>query len=110
MLGPILIGLTTDLTQDGPDHATRNDQEVESDWKQLEHHRDEDQVQLDVNRSFIYYPNGMFLLSIQPDKDSAVFRRSINLPPAYQSNKLLFRRQIRGTAWQIQIGIIIPYY
>lgn len=27
-------------------------------WKELPRHRDEDQVQLDVNRSFVYYPNG----------------------------------------------------
>lgn len=26
----------------------------------LPRHRDEDQVQLDVNRSFVYYPNGQF--------------------------------------------------
>jgi hypothetical protein len=27
-------------------------------WKSLPRHRDEDQVQLDVNRAFVYYPNG----------------------------------------------------
>jgi hypothetical protein len=32
-------------------------QDASGDWKQLPRHRDEDQVQLDVNRSFIYYPN-----------------------------------------------------
>lgn len=30
-----------------------------SDWKQLPKHRDEDQVQLDVNRAFIYYPHNL---------------------------------------------------
>lgn len=30
-------------------------------WKELPQHRDEDQVQLDVNRSFVYYPNGKSL-------------------------------------------------
>ncbi|KAH6899043.1 rab-GTPase-TBC domain-containing protein [Thelonectria olida] len=29
------------------------------DWKDLPRHRDEDQVQLDVNRSFIYYPSNL---------------------------------------------------
>jgi hypothetical protein len=27
-------------------------------WRTLPKHRDEDQVRLDVDRSFIYYPNG----------------------------------------------------
>ncbi|KAL9119387.1 MAG: hypothetical protein Q9187_004064, partial [Circinaria calcarea] len=27
------------------------------DWRYLPRHRDEDQVKLDVNRSFVYYPN-----------------------------------------------------
>ncbi len=29
-------------------------------WKELPRHRDEDQVQLDVNRAFVYYPNRKF--------------------------------------------------
>lgn len=29
------------------------------DWRSLAVHRDEEQVQLDVNRSFVYYPDGM---------------------------------------------------
>lgn len=40
---------------------------VTSDWRDLPRHRDEDQVKLDVNRSFIYYPtskcNGSLLRS-----------------------------------------------
>ncbi|WPG97380.1 Hypothetical protein R9X50_00015500 [Acrodontium crateriforme] len=28
------------------------------DWRSLDEHRDEEQVQLDVNRSFVYYPEG----------------------------------------------------
>lgn len=28
-------------------------------WEKLPKHRDEDQVQLDVNRSFVYYPHGI---------------------------------------------------
>ena len=45
-------------SNDGDD--TKDDldtkQETHTDWKQLPKHRDEDQVALDVNRSFIYYP------------------------------------------------------
>jgi hypothetical protein len=28
------------------------------DWKELPEHREEGQVELDVNRSFVYYPTG----------------------------------------------------
>jgi hypothetical protein len=35
------------------------------DWRALPKHNDEDQVKLDVNRSFIYYPSGWWLLSIR---------------------------------------------
>ncbi|KAK3390473.1 rab-GTPase-TBC domain-containing protein [Podospora didyma] len=46
---PVLLGLSSsgdvaDSTESGS-------------WKELPRHRDEDQVQLDVNRAFIYYPN-----------------------------------------------------
>ncbi|KAH7327907.1 rab-GTPase-TBC domain-containing protein [Stachybotrys elegans] len=43
---PILLGVSSAL----PHHDS-------GEWKQLDRHRDEDQVQLDVNRAFIYYPN-----------------------------------------------------
>ena len=49
--GPILLGCYTDDTK----------VDAQS-WRQLPRHRDEDQVQLDVNRSFIYYPNGRLAL------------------------------------------------
>ena len=29
-----------------------------ADWKELPEHREEGQVELDVNRSFVYYPTG----------------------------------------------------
>lgn len=51
-----MLGLSPDLVNGKANH----DQEIPSDWEKLERHRDEDQVQLDVNRSFIYYPNGMY--------------------------------------------------
>lgn len=41
---PILLGSTND---------TGNEE-----WKHLPTHREEEQVALDVNRSFVYYPNG----------------------------------------------------
>ncbi|PHH62265.1 hypothetical protein CDD81_7325 [Ophiocordyceps australis] len=48
---PILLGLPLPppLGADAPPAA-------DDDWKDLPCHRDEDQVQLDVNRSFVYYP------------------------------------------------------
>lgn len=49
--GPILLGTNRDATT--PEKVGRDD------WHNLEPHRDEDQVQLDVNRSFVYYPNGI---------------------------------------------------
>lgn len=30
------------------------------DWKELPEHREEGQVELDVNRSFVYYPKGAY--------------------------------------------------
>ena len=45
--GPILLGCNGSATA----HGTQA-----SNWRQLPPHKDEDQVRLDVNRSFIYYP------------------------------------------------------
>ncbi|KAK4465278.1 GTPase-activating protein gyp10 [Cladorrhinum samala] len=45
---PILLGLpSADLKTEAPEDF----------WKSLPRHKDEDQVQLDVNRAFVYYPN-----------------------------------------------------
>ncbi|WKT41624.1 Rab-GTPase-TBC domain [Fusarium oxysporum f. sp. vasinfectum] len=53
---PILLGLDAPSDEkDDLDLALA--QEDSNTWKQLPRHRDEDQVQLDVNRSFIYYPD-----------------------------------------------------
>ncbi|KAI1386157.1 uncharacterized protein F4822DRAFT_409109 [Hypoxylon trugodes] len=46
---PVLLGFHVDL------HGELRG--VSDSWKQLERHRDEDQVKLDVDRSFVYYPN-----------------------------------------------------
>ncbi|KAI0859773.1 rab-GTPase-TBC domain-containing protein [Xylaria cubensis] len=43
---PILLGSDTDTTTSDDDS-----------WRHLPRHRDEDQVKLDVDRSFVYYPN-----------------------------------------------------
>ncbi|TVY80579.1 GTPase-activating protein gyp10 [Lachnellula suecica] len=48
---PLLLGFSS---RDGD--VKPEDKDFDS-WKKLPKHRDEDQVQLDVNRSFIYYPN-----------------------------------------------------
>ena len=56
-LGPLLLG-----------HGVESDDEhhpkLREDWKQLPSHDDEDQVRLDVDRSFIYYPNGTTLTDV----------------------------------------------
>lgn len=51
-IGPLLLGYASH----GNDTKLENDDTAS--WKNLPRHRDEDQVQLDVDRSFIYYPNG----------------------------------------------------
>ncbi|UNI22064.1 GTPase-activating protein gyp8 [Purpureocillium takamizusanense] len=48
---PILLGLP-------PLEAAATSPGDVGDWQDLPRHRDEDQVELDVNRSFVYYPNG----------------------------------------------------
>ncbi|KAF5587546.1 TBC domain protein [Fusarium subglutinans] len=53
---PILLGLDAP-SDEKDDHDLALAQEDSNAWKQLPRHRDEDQVQLDVNRSFIYYPD-----------------------------------------------------
>lgn len=50
--GPVLLGIPPIDGKTGPDP------DETASWKTLPRHKDEDQVQLDVNRSFIYYPDG----------------------------------------------------
>ena len=45
--GPILLGYDVSTSVDGDSPES---------WRDLPRHKDEDQVELDVNRSFIYYP------------------------------------------------------
>lgn len=49
--GPLLLG--------APVSAADADFDKTESWHRLPRHRDEDQVRLDVDRSFIYYPNGI---------------------------------------------------
>jgi hypothetical protein len=49
-IGPLLLGC------DSQDNADQPQDDEKHDWKSLPTHADEDQVQLDVDRSFIYYP------------------------------------------------------
>jgi hypothetical protein len=48
-LGPLLLG------------EDQSKEVSQIDWTDLPQHGDEDQVKLDVNRSFVYYPQGLFL-------------------------------------------------
>ncbi|KAK3318349.1 rab-GTPase-TBC domain-containing protein [Apodospora peruviana] len=56
---PVLLGLPTD-TEASLDAPT---------WKELPRHRDEDQVKLDVNRAFIYYPQHQNDAELERQKD-----------------------------------------
>lgn len=47
--GPLLLGY---------DARSRPEEKGASAWHQLPRHKDEDQVALDVNRSFVFYPKG----------------------------------------------------
>jgi hypothetical protein len=52
--GPLLLGCDDSRNSGGRDARLA--------WQALPKHGDEDQVKLDVDRSFIYYPNGLRLL------------------------------------------------
>ena len=54
--GPLLLGCPT------ADIKIKEESERSESWKDLPRHSDEEQVQLDVDRSFIYYPNSTSLL------------------------------------------------
>ncbi|KAK2067559.1 hypothetical protein P8C59_001292 [Phyllachora maydis] len=52
---PVLLGLPPSLAHD-TDSGASGGGDCAASWKELPRHRDEDQVQLDVNRAFVYYP------------------------------------------------------
>lgn len=55
---PVLLGLDPENDDGGLDKGTSSPTvEDGGSWKELPRHGDEDQVQLDVNRAFIYYPS-----------------------------------------------------
>lgn len=54
-IGPLLIG-----SEPQSEERSETNPSASASWKELPRHRDEDQVQLDVNRAFVYYPNGEF--------------------------------------------------
>ncbi|TVY21397.1 GTPase-activating protein gyp10 [Lachnellula arida] len=51
------------------DNYVESETEERESWKRLPKHRDEDQVQLDVNRSFIYYPNDQSMKDLDRRKE-----------------------------------------
>ena len=55
--GPILLGHAPDASNESAP-APNSDSQIP--WQKLPPHRDECQVQLDVERSFIYYPESEF--------------------------------------------------
>jgi TBC1 domain family member 20 len=63
LLGPILLGSTGEIGGSGT--TTPEEKSDPHSWKELPRHRDEDQVQLDVNRAFIYYPNSTHAPSLR---------------------------------------------
>lgn len=62
--GPILLGYAPDASKESAP-APSNGSQVP--WQKLPPHRDEYQVQLDVERSFIYYPDSEL---IHPDRSA----------------------------------------
>ncbi|KAH6997524.1 rab-GTPase-TBC domain-containing protein [Ilyonectria sp. MPI-CAGE-AT-0026] len=59
---PLLLGLEVPSGDDcssGSQDGLAGPGDPPVDWRDLPRHRDEDQVQLDVNRSFIYYPSNL---------------------------------------------------
>ncbi|KXX82128.1 GTPase-activating protein gyp10 [Madurella mycetomatis] len=74
---PVLLGIPL------IDGKTEPDADEAASWKALPRHKDEDQVQLDVNRSFIYYPNDQTesQLSLQKSHLSALILHVLRRHP-----------------------------
>ncbi|KAK4181886.1 putative TBC1 domain family member 20 [Triangularia setosa] len=53
----VLLGLPPPPPPPPISEDTKPEDEEDNSWRSLPPHRDEDQVQLDVNRAFVYYPN-----------------------------------------------------
>jgi hypothetical protein len=61
IIGPLLLGCA-EFDGKGEGEVKAKSSDI-PDWKSLPKHHDEDQVRLDVDRSFIYYPIGKPQLS-----------------------------------------------
>lgn len=89
--GPILLGLPLLVSRQEDEKQFTDGDDIpppvllvtdEGDWKKLYPHRDEGQVELDVNRSFIYYPNRKRTSDTEP-----VFFRAAQSPLALTSSR-----------------------
>ncbi len=58
LVGPVLLGL--------PPGGFPDASADKEPWRGLPPHRDEDQVKVDVDRAFVYYPNRTYLPSCSP--------------------------------------------
>ena len=56
--GPVLLGCEDHEADESENGGPTEILQPPADWKSLPAHKDEDQVQLDVNRAFVYYPKG----------------------------------------------------
>lgn len=86
--GPILLGLPPPIDEKEGDSTHSADSDaapLDDAWKEFPCHKDEYQVQLDVNRSFVHYPNGM----------------SLNNPPTYPTSG-------QSRAKEAADGVIVP--
>jgi hypothetical protein len=63
--GPVLLGIQNG-TAAGLSNQEQRVAEEESRWQDLPPHKDEDQVDLDVKRSFVYYPQGQSTTTVRP--------------------------------------------
>lgn len=70
---PLLLGCDSESLTLGNDDA----------WEGLPCHKDEDQVELDVNRAFVYYPNGQSEadLAVRKKALSSLIRRTLRSHP-----------------------------
>lgn len=75
-IGPLLLGCSTKV-----EHAIVA-------WESLERHRDEDQVGLDVHRSFVYYPKGE-----SPHDTSRSMCAANHLAPGESDDRIQRRKQ-----------------
>jgi TBC1 domain family member 20 len=65
--GPVLLGVQKETTAGLSGKEQRVAQKEESRWQDLPPHKDEDQVDLDVKRSFVYYPRGKSTIMVRHD-------------------------------------------